>query len=739
MMPPTGMPASNRFKPVDPLRLLREHVRLLAITCVVGIAVGFVCWGLLLWLTPRYTSSAQLRVQGPLTDVWGTAAGDISQAQMAPIEAFMRNEIMRLTSEEVLLNALGRPEVKSTEFYRAYLIDPVTGNFDVRRAREDLEEDYLRVYPVSGSTLINIRVSLPDEDDPPKILEALTSVYLLKLEQEAASEGSKVSRTFLSEREQAETEIRQIQDRIRQFTQTQDLDSLDMRTSAANREYQLLIEARVELETKSQEAKEYYNDLLATEQQGDVPPTSEDLIEIDNTAEMLDINRRINYLREQVTSATNTYGANHYMTRQFQHQLASGLSEKDIKVQQMVRERRAAKVQGGARMVAGFEGQLAALQPKLEVAAKRMTDLTTLLNEYEQLQDMLETAKAKRDRADESLDSLRVMGVRPDARRVQRYASATVPELTFPKIEYVVPAVALLCLGLVGGFLFLREALDQRIKGPADVRLLANADMLGLLPDAEDDPSGSFAIERVVEKHPAGLMAEAFRQVRSGIVAKMDRRGYKTLLVVSAQPGCGSSSVVHNLATALAYNGRKVLIIDANFRRPAQHRLHELANELGLVDVLRGRATLAQAVKTLPGLSVAILPTGHAVDTAPELLEAASFRAMLTGAETEYDLILIDSPPALLTSESQLLAKHVDAVAVVVRATSDKRGMIDRMIRQFEGHRADVLGIILNGVQSSAGGYFRKSYRDFYRYRQNGTATNGQAVSAKKKETATQN
>ncbi|HEX7010998.1 MAG TPA: hypothetical protein VF184_13530, partial [Phycisphaeraceae bacterium] len=94
-------------------------------------------------------------------------------------------------------------------------------------------------------------------------------------------------------------------------------------------------------------------------------------------------------------------------------------------------------------------------------------------------------------------------------------------------------------------------------------------------------------------------------------------------------------------------------------------------------------------------------------------------------AETRFDLIVIDAPPALLTSDTQVLSKHVDAMALVVRAGSDKRGMVERMVRQLDGHRADILGLVLNGVQTSAGGYMRKNYREFYRYRQNGKVGNG--------------
>ncbi len=275
------------------------------------------------------------------------------------------------------------------------------------------------------------------------------------------------------------------------------------------------------------------------------------------------------------------------------------------------------------------------------------------------------------------------------------------------------------------GIIFLRELMDQSIKSPADVKLLKEAELLGLIPHADEDPSGPSAVERVVEKYPTGLLAEAFRQVRTAILGKMDRRGYKTLLLASAQPGSGTSSITHNLATSLAYNGRKVAIVDANFRRPTQHQFVDADNDRGMVDILHYGASLDDMLITVHDPDIAVLPTGRAGDAPPELLESPRFRSLLAELESRFDLVLIDAPPALLSSECQLLAKQVDAIATVVRAGTDKRGMIDRMTAQLDGHRADLLGIILNAVQANVGGYFRDTFREFYRYRENGTASNG--------------
>ncbi len=143
-----------------------------------------------------------------------------------------------------------------------------------------------------------------------------------------------------------------------------------------------------------------------------------------------------------------------------------------------------------------------------------------------------------------------------------------------------------------------------------DVKLLQNAELVGAIPDVQEDPSKPGRIEGVVHRHPAGLLAESFRKLRTAVLGKMERRGYKTLLIASGRPHAGMSSVAHNLACSLAYHGRRVLLIDANLRRPTQHKLTDVAQSPGLVDVLQNKVAADEAIVTLDAPPMSILPAG---------------------------------------------------------------------------------------------------------------------------------
>ena len=194
-------------------------------------------------------------------------------------------------------------------------------------------------------------------------------------------------------------------------------------------------------------------------------------------------------------------------------------------------------------------------------------------------------------------------------------------------------------------------------------------------------------------------------------------------MFVAIQPGSGASVTAHNFASSLSAIDKNVLILDANIRKPNQHKLMKCANESGWSNSIVNNEDITNNIIEGPIGTPSLLPFGNSNIT-PEILESKIFANLLSQLESRYDLVIIDAPPLLLTSESQMLTKIVDAVAIVVNAQNDKRGMVQRLQNTVKGNRAELLGIVLNKVKSSAGGYFRKNYEAFHRYSNTGKQNN---------------
>ncbi|MEM1107936.1 MAG: polysaccharide biosynthesis tyrosine autokinase [Planctomycetota bacterium] len=711
--PATGMtppPPTGRFKPIDPIRLLRQHYKLLIVVGVIGLMLGA---GLYIGLrrnVPAYTSQAQIEVKGgqEIDPLRAAAAGSGLGSEDAA--RIMANEANLITSDEIIRDSLLRPRIQASAWYQSH-------EGDSNKAREDMRNSMLKVNPLRGTTLINLAMTAPTPDEARTLLQEVMDTYIARKRLANEQEGSSLRTLFIGENNRYDDDIRSLRSQMRRFIEDEDLESLGLKTSEEQVLFDLLLKQQHEMSGALTAAQGQYESLRASASSPDITDEENAILQtLPQIASREEEIRALDETRRQLIAGGMKDA--HPQIKQLDRRRDSVQFEIDRETEKQLGEIRALQIKTAAKGVEGLMGQMAAIEPQLEETKTKLQELTQKLNEYAALEIDLEIVMEKKQRTDAALDTLRQLSNREDYVRVRIQVFPEEPVLTFPKL-IIVPGVSILLLGLVGGLMVLREMLDQRVRSPQDLKLLpVESNLLGLIPHVKEDPSGGGSAERTVERAPTGLLTESYRQVRTAILSKMDRRGYKTLVCVSAQPGSGTSTFIQNLAASLAYNGRNVLIIDANFRRPAQHQLMDCENRLGLVDVLRDDAAVEDMIVAHPDMSLSLLPTGLASDSPPELLEGAAFRGLLGQLETQFDVILIDTPPALLTSDSQMLSKHVDAIAVVVNTGNDKRGMLSRMLSQLDGQRADVLGIVLNGVKASAGGYFRKSYQDFYRYNQ---------------------
>jgi capsular exopolysaccharide synthesis family protein len=727
--------AASRFKPIDPLRVLRQYLVLLIIAGLVGIGIGVGTYFVWRHYAPSWTSSAQLFANPGSQQIQEVNLSPASNMAEDALERYIHTEINRLLQEDVLRNALQRDVAQNTDFVQAIKRKAESRNKNwLVMAREKLEEDILEARMVPGTALMQVSASTPIEGDAPRLLNAVIEVYMSQLERSISNESTGLRSVFSRERELASQEINQLQQQRADFRTENNLATLQQAHSEAGIEYREAAERRAQLEAALSQAQATLQSMQQQQRQGNLTPSPSEMAELERLRPIQTRIERLAQLNETLEVQKLQYGENHRVVEETERRIAAVEAEKKRLMNEMLRKKRSAELEEARQNVESFKSQLSKTQQSLQNAAARLTDLGNQLNRYQSLEQQIEAARQRREQAVESLNNLRMQQGGGMPMQVRTPPSS--PELTSPDMKVVIGGVPILVVGLVTGLVFLRELLDQRMRTPADVSLLQDGEVLGVLPDTDEDPSGRRPIERVVEKHPTGLMAECFRQLRTAVLSKMDRRGYKTLMVVGPQPDCGTSSVAQNLAMSLAHNGRRVLVIDCNFRQPQQHTLLGLPNDRGLVDVLQDQASLESVITPIEGSGVSVLPTGEASHAQPELLEGQAFRSTLSRLEADYDFVIIDTPPALLTSEARMLAKHVDALAAVVRATREKRGMVDRMLRQLDGQRADILGIVLNGVKTSAGGYFRKSYQAFYRYSANGG--NGRQKSRREADKAEQ-
>ena len=247
-----------------------------------------------------------------------------------------------------------------------------------------------------------------------------------------------------------------------------------------------------------------------------------------------------------------------------------------------------------------------------------------------------------------------------------------------------------------------------QLQGGAPLPMLANipsSPVLKTLPSKATLDSVSETSPLLNDPRSAG--AESFRSLRTAIHVASHAGRLRSLLVTSPLFGEGKSTVAYNTAIAFALAGKKVLLLDADMRKPIQHQLFDRPCSPGLTDVLEGKATTASVIhrhRIVPSLS--LLPAGSETSASAELLESDKFNVLLATLTQEYDLVIADSPPILLVSDARILSEKFGATLAVVRARQTTKTVLKSLASVLELSGSRAVGLVLNGVDTNSIDYF---------------------------------
>jgi tyrosine-protein kinase Etk/Wzc len=282
-----------------------------------------------------------------------------------------------------------------------------------------------------------------------------------------------------------------------------------------------------------------------------------------------------------------------------------------------------------------------------------------------------------------------------------------------------VAGMAGLCLAL--GIAFMRELMDSSVRNPRDIARVGQLNLLGMIPHVDEDPQAAAAeLPLAISQVPHSIIAENFRQVRTRLQHAASLDTTRSLLITSPGPSDGKTTVACNIAAGLALNGRKILLVDANFRRPELHKVFGIANETGFGNVLTQQSSYESVAQKTSVPNLTVLTTGPRPANATELLESQLLNDFIDRALEEYDHVIFDTGPILLVSETVALAPRVDGVISVVRAKTNSRGVLQRMRDALRQLKAEHLGVVLNGVRQHTGGYYAKNIKNYYAYQNDG-------------------
>jgi capsular exopolysaccharide synthesis family protein len=287
----------------------------------------------------------------------------------------------------------------------------------------------------------------------------------------------------------------------------------------------------------------------------------------------------------------------------------------------------------------------------------------------------------------------------------------------------------LLGLGLGVALAFFLEYLDNTIKTPEDIRLHINAPLLGVISEMESKSPGPV----LLSPRPTGAFAEGYRVLRTALHYSWPEQGPRVIVVTSTAPGEGKTLTSANLAMTLASADGKVLLIDADLRRPQGHALLKVARRPGLSDVLVGQAKPSDAIQRVGGTNLSVLCSGTHVPSPADLMTTQVLDGLLNGLRDFYNWIVVDSPPVAAVADALIISRCADGVMVVAGAEMVPRSALRHTLERVAETGARVLGVVLNRAQLKRhsyayGKYYGHYYGHYYgRYPQEVPASRGVA------------
>jgi polysaccharide biosynthesis transport protein len=294
---------------------------------------------------------------------------------------------------------------------------------------------------------------------------------------------------------------------------------------------------------------------------------------------------------------------------------------------------------------------------------------------------------------------------------------------TYPSLPRTrVNKVAGLSLGFILGLslALLLEAMDTNLKTMTDIEQSLQLPLLAAIPAVENEDLLPSRFKELAVARGAtswSRIAEALRGMRTAILLSSPGAPPKVLMITSTRPAEGKSSVSTLSAITFALNGSKVLLIDADLRRPAVHLRFRLGKGVGLSSVLSGKATLEEAIiewKDMPNFH--IMTSGPVPPLPSELLGSKQMENLLTELKSRYDFIVIDTPPVLAVTDSAMLGRLVDAAILIIRYGSVKKHVVQRCIDLLDRSGSHLLGVAVNAVDYKAPEYSDYYGRKYYEY-----------------------
>jgi tyrosine-protein kinase Etk/Wzc len=570
---------------------------------------------------------------------------------------------------------------------------------------------------------ISVRHTLPEV--AAALANAIAEAFVARLNREARAEASNERRFIETQLQAVRAELQRLDKQIAEVKQQLNMVDVSEETRAlvnSVRTYTSeLLMAETELRV-AMKAREQLQQLLAQEQPF-VPMRKENPV-------LAEMEKRLAELEAQRTQLLNRYLPTHPTIKRLEEQIAA--LRQEIARRQSERVIEVPDAAPNPRYASLYQQILDAERRRMELEERRKALASLLQQTYQQLRKFPEQQRRLGDltRQLQVLEQayMSLLSRLQDAqiREAAKLGNATIADVAVvpnrpvgPDLIRLITLAVLGGLGLGLGLTFLMEFMRTTVTSSEEIKHLLGVPVLSVVPEARIDTEPDSIMRLMTSRRGA---AEAIRTLRSNLrflILRQSSDGkMQTFLVTSAVKGEGKSFISATLAIAFAQTGKRVVLIDADLRKPDLHRFFGLDGDVGLANVLRDAAPLESALlptqlETLKLLPAGVLPKDSDTATPAELFSSEAMQHLLQRLKERFDIVLIDTPPMMAVTDPSILAPMTDGVLLVVELGHVSRSAIQEVKEQLELAQAKLLGVVINKASRKRGYDY---YRDYYYY-----------------------
>ena len=361
-----------------------------------------------------------------------------------------------------------------------------------------------------------------------------------------------------------------------------------------------------------------------------------------------------------------------------------------------------------------LEEQLATLEQQIQETSDSLTALGTNPNPDEAQRNRLEIDLSQYRNTYSSLlqsyEEIRLAEAQSTSNVVQVEPAVAPKKPIGPKVLNNTLLAVAAGIIIAGAIAILIETLDDTLRDPEDVSRLLGLPVLGII--ARHETNGDSPVTVTI---PRGPVAEAFRALRTNVQFASVDKPLHSLLVTSPSPSDGKSTVAVNLAMTIAQNERKVVLLDADLRRPKIHKYLKLSNRHGMSDLfVQPQVSLQGSIQSSSQENLVIMTSGPLPPNPSELLGSEKMAEILHQICLQADIVIIDTPPLLAVTDGTVLAPRADGVLLVIKPGVTKMAACRQAVDQLRRVGANLLGVVLNEVEIKNSRYYYYRYKGYY-------------------------